>query len=166
MIVPAHDGGSSASGGSDSVEPIRSRISATEPLGYLCHRLMNIVRAVVTMDVLEPVGLTFTQYVCLQMLARAPGISNAQLARDANVSPQAMHAIVQELQGRGLLTRPARVAFGRARPAMLTEAGAALLERIDAGVQAVEREALAALPESEQGDFMRMLSVVVGSPSR
>ena len=92
---------------------------------------------------LEPAGLTFAQFVCLQILAQSSGLSNAELARAAAVSAQAMNAVLQSLQKRSLVTRPASVSSGRARPAVLTRAGVALLKRTDPGIAEAERHLLA-----------------------
>ena len=72
------------------------------PLGYLLHRLASALRADVTTAVLEPLNLSFPQYICMRLLSRQPGMSNADLARDVMVSPQAMNMVVRSLQERGL----------------------------------------------------------------
>ncbi|MGY2063713.1 MarR family winged helix-turn-helix transcriptional regulator, partial [Nocardia gipuzkoensis] len=72
-----------------------------KPLGYLLHRVATALRAEVVATVLEPLDLAFPEYLCLRMLSESPGASNAQLARDANVSPQAMNKVIHELQQRG-----------------------------------------------------------------
>src|SRR4029077_3427050 len=87
---------------------------ADEPLGYLLHRVTTALRAEVTTTALEPVGLTFPQYICMRILSRMPGQSNADLARDVMVSPQAMNMVVRGLQDRGLVARAAAGACGRA----------------------------------------------------
>jgi DNA-binding MarR family transcriptional regulator len=98
-----------------------------EPLGYLLHRLATSLRAEVTSAALEPVGLSFPQYICMRILAKSPGRSNADLARDVSVSPQAMNMVVRGLQDRGLVTRPASVSSGRSLPAELTRDGVEIL---------------------------------------
>jgi DNA-binding MarR family transcriptional regulator len=85
------------------------------PLGYLLHRLTTALRTDVTATVLEPLGLPFPQYICMRILSLYPGSSNAELARDVMVSPQAMNMVVRGLQDRGLVTRPATVPAGRKR---------------------------------------------------
>lgn len=132
-----------------------------QPLGYLLHRLMAALRAEVTTEVLEPLGVAFPQYICMRMLAEWPGKSNAELARDVNVSPQAMNMVVRGLQDRGLVTRPATVASGRSLPAELTREGTDLLARTDAGVQEAERRVLAPLSEQDRRQFRRLLANLV-----
>jgi DNA-binding MarR family transcriptional regulator len=128
------------------------------PLGYLLHRVTSALRAQVTTEVLDPLGLAFPQYICMRMLSHWPGKSNAELARDVNVSPQAMNMVVRGLQDRGLVTRPATVASGRSLPAELTREGTELLARTDAGGQEAERRVLAPLSEQDRSEFRRLLA--------
>src|SRR5882757_3628899 len=104
-----------------------------QPLGYLLTRVAAALRSEVTAGVLEPLGLSFPQYICMRILSHSPGRSNADLARDVMVSPQAMNMVVRGLQDRGLVGRPTSVPSGRSLPAELTREGHALLKRTDAG---------------------------------
>lgn len=129
-----------------------------QPLGYLLHRVATALRSEVTTVVLEPRGLTFPQYVCMRILAHSPGRSNAQLARDVYVSPQAMNMVVRALQERGVVARPATVSTGRSLPAELTREGTALLGKIDADVREAELKVLAPLSGSDRREFRRLLA--------
>ena len=132
--------------------------SAGQWLGYHLSRVTAALRAEVTTTALEPLGLSFPQYICMRLLSHSPGRSNAELARDVNVSPQAMNMVLRGLQERGLVERPATVPAGRSLPAELTRDGAALLHRIDAGVREAERRVLAPLSEQDQLQFRRLLA--------
>jgi DNA-binding MarR family transcriptional regulator len=129
-----------------------------QPLGLLLHRVAAALRAEVTTVTLQPLSLSFPQYICMRMLSQWPGKSNAELAREANVSPQAMNMVVRGLQDRGLVNRPTTVPAGRSLPTELTREGTALLERTNAGVQEAERRVLAPLSERDQRHFRRMLA--------
>jgi DNA-binding MarR family transcriptional regulator len=129
-----------------------------QPLGYLLHRLTTALRTDVTASVLEPLGLPFPQYICMRILSLYPGSSNAELARDVMVSPQAMNMVVRSLQDRGLVTRPATVAAGRSLPAELTQEGKALLKRTEVGIRAAEDRVLAPLNERDQRELRRILA--------
>lgn len=131
-----------------------------QPLGYLLSRVASALRSELTATVLEPLGLTFPQYICMRILSHSPGRSNAELARDVNVSPQAMNMVVRGLQERGLVDRPATVSTGRSLPAELTRDGTALLSRIDAGVREAERKVLAPLGEQDRREFRRLLAAL------
>lgn len=129
-----------------------------QPLGLLLVRVAAALRAQVIADVLEPLDLSFPQYICMRVLSHSPGQSNAELAREVNVSPQAMNMVVRGLQDRGLVSRPATVSSGRSLPAELTRDGTALLHDIDPGVRDAERKVLAPLSEDDRRQFRRLLS--------
>ena len=69
-----------------------------QPLGYLLYRVANALRAEVTATALDPMGLAFPQYICMRILSKFPGRSNAELARDTNVTPQAMNMVLRRLE--------------------------------------------------------------------
>jgi DNA-binding MarR family transcriptional regulator len=131
---------------------------ARQPLGYLLNRVAVALRAELTASVLEPFDLTFPQYICMRMLFHTPGKSNAELARDHNVSPQAMNIVVRGLQERGLVARPATVSSGRSLPTELTREGVALLKRTDPGLHEAELRVLAPLNEEDQQNLWRILA--------
>lgn len=139
----------------DMVEPLEE-----QPLGYLLHRVALTLRNEVTTTVLDPLELAFPQYICMRILSKAPGRSNAELARDLSVSPQAMNMVLRALQERGLVSRPSSVASGRALPAELTRDGRALLKRTDAGVRAAERRVLGKLSDGDRDALKRILAAV------
>jgi DNA-binding MarR family transcriptional regulator len=128
-----------------------------QPLGYLLYRLMSALRPEAT-AALKPLGLALPDFVCMRILFFRPGYSSAELARDINVSAQAMNNVLRSLQDRGVVTRPATVASGRALPAELTPAGKALLKRAEAAVKIADARVLATLTPAERRDFKRLLA--------
>jgi len=135
--------------------------SADEPLGYLLNRIANALRAEISTDVLEPLGLTFPQFVCMRMLDKRSGMSNAEIARFIGVSPQAMNIVVRALQERGLITRPSTVTAGRSRPTELTRAGRTLLGKTVAGIRATDEALLAGLTPEQRQEFRRTLTALL-----
>lgn len=131
-----------------------------EPLGYLLHRVASALRAEVTAGVLDPLALTFPQYICMRLLSKSPGRSNAELARDSNVSPQAMNTVLHSLEERGLVSRPASVSSGRSLPADLTRAGRELLARTDDGVRAAEQRLMSKVGADQRREFKRILTAL------
>ncbi|MBV9319233.1 MAG: MarR family transcriptional regulator [Mycobacterium sp.] len=130
-----------------------------QPLGYLLYRVMAVLRPHVTAE-LAPVGLGLPEFVCLRALSMLPGQSSAELARDTNVSPQAMNLVLRGLQDMGAVTRPATVSSGRALPARLTSKGKALLKRAEAAVHVADERLLAHLSPSERRELKRLLHAV------
>jgi DNA-binding MarR family transcriptional regulator len=131
-----------------------------KPLGFLLSRVANALRTEITATVLEPLGVTFPQYLCLRILSQHPGRSNADLARDFDVSPQAMNVVLRGLEERGLVSRPASVASGRSLPAEVTRHGKDLLKRTDSGVRAAERKLMVNLTERQQREFKSILAAL------
>jgi DNA-binding MarR family transcriptional regulator len=98
------------------------------------------------------------------MLENFPGMSNAEMARQIGVSPQAMNIVVRALQDRDLIVRPSTVAAGRSRPTELTRAGHALVRETDAGVRAADDRLLAKLTPEQRREFRKILVDLAESP--
>jgi DNA-binding MarR family transcriptional regulator len=95
-------------------------------LGYLIKRVQQALRGAID-PALAGLGLTMAQYAVLYNLERNPGLSNAELARLAFVTPQAMVRVVAELEHEGLLTRRASPAHAKVLQARLTNKGVKML---------------------------------------
>lgn len=117
-------------------------------IGYMLKRAQSLLHARMD-DVLRPLGLSVSQYVCLHLLEGQPGISAAELARGAFVSRQAMNTLLQALLDRGLVERPARPESGRSLPAVLTPEGTDLLARAEAVVDTVDRRMVSGLSDGQ-----------------
>jgi DNA-binding MarR family transcriptional regulator len=139
-----------------------SELLEDQPLGYLLHRVVLALKTDVTATVLDPLEVAFPEYLCMRVLSKYPGQSNAELARALSVSPQAMNMVLRGLEDRGLVTRPTSVASGRSLPAQLTREGEDLLKQTDAGVRAAERRLMAGLTIDQRREFKRIL-VALGS---
>jgi DNA-binding MarR family transcriptional regulator len=116
---------------------------------YLVGRMDRVVRRAMG-AVLEAQGLSVNQYATLSVLDRRSGLSNAQLARRALVSPQSMNEVLLALEQRGLVGRRAHPDHGRILQARLTAKGRDLLARCDAEVHRVEARMVSGLSEGEQ----------------
>lgn len=135
-----------------------------EPLGYLLSRVMFALKADVTATVLDPLEVAFPEYLCMRVLSKYPGQSNADLARAQNVSPQAMNMVLRGLEERRLVVRLANMSSGRSLPAQLTREGEELLKRTDTGVRAAERKLMANLTDDERHEFKRILAALGCDP--
>lgn len=135
-------------------------------VGYALKQTSAALRS--EMDaVLRPLGLSVSQYSCLELLAQHPELSNAELARATFVSRQSMNGVLQGLEDRGLVTRPERAERGRVLPARLTPAGRRNLEQASTAVRAVEERMLAPLSTAgRQGllDALRACRRGLGDP--
>jgi DNA-binding MarR family transcriptional regulator len=125
---------------------------------------MFALKSDVSAAVLDPLEVAFPEYLCMRVLSKYPGQSNADLARALSVSPQAMNMVLRGLEERGLVTRPASVASGRSLPAQLTREGADLLKRTDAGVRAAENRLMVNMTDEERDQFKRTLAALGSDP--
>jgi len=129
------------------------------PLGYLLYRVGAVLRPQVT-AMLDPLGLTLPEFVCLRIISMSPGRSSAELSRHAGVTPQAMNTVLRRLEEVGAVARPESVSSGRALPATLTSQGRTLLKRAEAAVRRADARILARLSEAQQREFKRVLEAL------
>src|SRR5919204_154925 len=76
---------------------------------------------------LRHLGITTPQYAVLTFLDESPGLSAAQLARRAFVTPQTMQRIVANLQAAGLIERDPHPELGRVLEVRLSDRGRGVL---------------------------------------
>ncbi|MCV7049105.1 MarR family transcriptional regulator [Mycobacterium heidelbergense] len=126
------------------------------PLGYLLYRVGAVLRPEVS-AVLNPLGLTLPEFVCLRILSMSPGLSSAELSRHVGVTPQAMNTVLRKLEDVGAVERPTSVSSGRALPATLTGQGRALLKRAEGAVRTADGRILSKLTAAQQREFKRTL---------
>ncbi len=130
-------------------------------LGPLLYRVSAKLRAAMV-TALRPFDLTLSEFVCLKLLRDTPGLSNADLARLFEVSPQTMNATLKALESSRLVQRPAAASQGRTLPTEITTAGRKLLDSIEPAARNAEATVLAALPAADRRRFRAMLQAVAG----
>ena len=140
---------------------MRQPLPLDEFLGYRLKQVDAALRAAMDRALRES-GLTAPQYACLEVLDRTPGASNSDLARGAFVTRQSMNVVVQGLQERGLLTRPARAAQGRARPIELTAAGRRAVEAARSEVERLEQAMASGLDDAARAALASALTACLG----
>lgn len=124
--------------------------------GYLVKRVQAALRA--AMDrALESEGLTTPQYAVLSALQKAPGLSSAELARRAFVTPQTMIRIVSGLEERGLVTRVEHPSHGRILETRLAAAGQKAVNACHQRVKRVENRMEGDLSETERRTLVDLL---------
>jgi DNA-binding MarR family transcriptional regulator len=89
---------------------------------------------------LADLGVTHPQFVVLTMVRAYPGLSSADLARLAMLTPQTVSVIVANLERTGALERRPHAIHGRIRHLDLSNAGRILLNRCRERVHTLERE--------------------------
>lgn len=125
-------------------------------LGYLLKQAASALRTAME-DALRPLGLTVTQYSCLELLAQRPGLSGSDLARATFITRQSVNTLLQQLERDGDVQRPAAPTVGKVLPATLTAQGRRRLTAASAAVRDVERRMLAELSEREQRQAFTVL---------
>jgi DNA-binding MarR family transcriptional regulator len=144
-----------------SSSPIRVKMldmaEHDQPLGFLMYQLMAALRPQVNAE-LRPLGIGLAEFVCMRNISMWPDQSNAELARRANVTPQAMSLVLRSLEDMGLIVRP-EASSGRSLPARLTRKGAALVKRAEAAVQVADARLLDTLKPAERDELKRLLYV-------
>ena len=139
-----------------------SQVELATSVGYLLKQASSVLHS--AMDaVLRPMGMTITEYSCLELLAQRPGLSNSQLARGAFVSRQSMNVLLQSLEREGFVSRPQQAPAGRVLPTELTDLGRERLTAASAAVRNVEDRMKSGLDAAQQTALRELLAACVTS---
>jgi len=118
------------------------------------HRTYSVVEAAFD-AALSNFGLSSAQWDVLRLLREQPGVSGADVARCAKVTPQAVATMLQRLEKAGLISRHS--ARGRVVETYLTELGDALLKKGDRIADQIEAQAFLGFSAEEQEQFDKYL---------
>ena len=133
-----------------------------ELLGYQLKHVQAALRARMD-EALRPLGLSAPQYLCLELLRRAPGASTSDLAREAFVPRQTMSTLLRTLVDRGLAQRAAQASSGRALPVQLTPEGRSLLKEASKVTEEIERVMVAPLSETQLRTVREAISACIAA---
>lgn len=109
---------------------------------------------------LADLGITPPQFSVLTMLRAYPGLSGADLARVALLTPQTVGVIIRNLERDGAIRKSPHPVHGRVLQWTLTRRGGALLDRCRRPLQALERRLIAGLGAKAQTTVRRWLSKI------
>lgn len=109
---------------------------------------------------LADLGATPPQFVVLTMLRAYPGLSGAELARVALLTPQTVGVITRNLERSGAIAKAAHPVHGRMLQWNLTRRGQRLLENCRRRTLALERRLAAGLNPKSQVMVRRWLSKI------
>ena len=129
--------------------PVTPPPRVTDSPKYLLKRAQAALHAELA-GALREHGVTIAQYAVLTVLDEEPGLSNADLARRAFVTPQTMNQVLRELEQRHWVTRRPHPGHGRIRPAELTTDGRTVLRGCHQASGAIEERMLAELSTEER----------------
>jgi DNA-binding MarR family transcriptional regulator len=105
--------------------------------------------------------LTPVQYAMLRSLSEHPGIDQVTLSGLAALDTSTGATVCARLEEKGLLERKVIPHNRRQRALTITAAGAQLLEDMVPGAQRLRKRLLAPLTDSEQQQFMHLLTKLV-----
>jgi DNA-binding MarR family transcriptional regulator len=130
--------------------------------GYLAYLLRQAQAAArLTLErALADLGVTPPQFAVLTMLRAYPGLSGADLARVALLTPQTVGVIIRNLERDGAIRKTPHPVHGRVLQWTLTRRGAALLDKSHRHAMALERRLAAGLGAKGQGTVRRWLSKI------
>jgi DNA-binding MarR family transcriptional regulator len=128
-------------------------------LGYLLRQAQAATR--LTLErALDDLSVTPPQFAVLTMLRAYPGLSGADLARVALLTPQTVGVIIRNLQRDGAIRKTPHPVHGRVLQWTLTRRGGTLLDKSRQRVLALERRLVAGLGTKAQVTIRRWLSKI------
>ncbi|MFD7987931.1 MarR family winged helix-turn-helix transcriptional regulator [Kitasatospora indigofera] len=131
-------------------------------LSFLLDHTSHVLRTRMSAALAE-IGLTARMH-CVLVHALEEERTQIQLAEIGGMDKTTMVVTVDALEEAGLAERRPSAKDRRARIIAVTEEGARVAGQSQSIVDAVHREALAELPESEREIFLRALNRLVGGP--
>ena len=128
--------------------------------GYLAYLLRQAQAATrLTLErALTDLGVTPPQFVVLTMLKAYPGLSGADLARVALLTPQTVGVIIRNLERDGAIRKTPHAIHGRVLQWTLTRRGSVLLGKCRRRAMALERRLAAPLNTRTQATVRRWLA--------
>jgi DNA-binding MarR family transcriptional regulator len=125
--------------------------------GYLLRQASAASRLTLERALAE-LGATPPQFVVLTMLKAYPGLSGAELARVALLTPQTVGVIIRNLERDGAIRMTPHPVHGRVLQWTLTRRGLTLLEKCRKHAMALERRLAAGLSPQAQATVRRWLA--------
>src|ERR1700760_1701436 len=127
--------------------------------GYLLRQAAAASRLTLERALAE-LGATAPQFVVLTMLKAYPGLSGADLARVALLTPQTVGVIIRNLERDGAIGMTPHPVHRRVLQWTLTKRGQTLLEKCRKHAMALERRLAAGLSRKDERVVLRWLSKI------
>ena len=139
--------------------PGRGKRGEKGHLAYLLRQAQAATRLAMERR-LADIGVTPPQFVVLTMLRAYPGLSGADLARVALLTPQTVGVIIRNLERSGAIRKTPHPVHGRVQMWTLTRRGGTVLDKCRRHVQALERRLMAGLSAKSRITIRRWLSKI------
>lgn len=130
--------------------------------GHLIRRAHQLSTALFA-DEMGEIDLTSVQYAALVAIDDHPGIDATRISELIAFDRATIGGVLERLEAKDLIARGSRAGDKRVKTVTLTEAGRALLARIEPAVERVQQRLLAALGEADRATLMRLLERVVAA---
>jgi MarR family transcriptional regulator, lower aerobic nicotinate degradation pathway regulator len=137
-----------------------ARIALFRRPGFLVRRLHQIHVAMYFQNC-ERFGTTPVQSSVMQVLQAEPGMDQIALAQAIGIDRTTASSVLTRLEGRGIVRREADPADRRNKCAFLTPAGAAMLQEMQASIEAAHRDLVKPLPPAAREQFLEQLLCLV-----
>ena len=138
----------------------------TEFAGQLFFRLWRATHTRIA-ERLESIGLTPASFGVLNVLAKRDASSQQEIGKAMGIDPSTMVALLDGLEGAGLVTRRPHPDDRRAREVAITPKGRKTLERGRKLNDEVEDEVLRGLDKTERHQLLDLLrQALVASPQQ
>ncbi|WP_367127384.1 MarR family winged helix-turn-helix transcriptional regulator [Saccharothrix sp. HUAS TT1] len=112
---------------------------------------------------LGALGLTFSQYAALTQVRDHEGQSVAKLAALSELTPQRMHQLIGQLEGKGLIRREPHPDVERVLQTWSTEEGRAVLSRGEDCARAIEERMLTGFTEEQEEQLAKLLNAAIAN---
>jgi MarR family transcriptional regulator, temperature-dependent positive regulator of motility len=141
---------------------------ASQSLGdspsHLLHRAQQI-SAEFLANAVRDAGLTQRQYVVLNALNEAKGLTQTALVDATGIDRSTLAELVARMEQRGLIARERSPHDARANLVTLSEGGLAALETCRERARAADDAVLSAFPKAKRQVFIDMLKLLTGELS-
>ncbi|WP_343714611.1 MarR family transcriptional regulator [Inquilinus sp.] len=146
-------------GGPEIPRPGEGKRGEAGYFGYLLRQAggayrLRMERALADLEVTPP------QFTALTMIAAYPGLSSADVARLAVLTPQTVSVIIANLERAGSVRRRPHPVHGRILTLEITDNGQTLLARCRERVLVLEKQLAAGLTAEEEAVIRRWLAAV------
>jgi DNA-binding MarR family transcriptional regulator len=139
--------------------PGHGKRGETGHIAYLLRQAQAATR--LTLErALADLGITSPQFAVLTMLRAYPGLSGADLARMALLTPQTVGVIIRNLERGGAIRKTPHPVHGRVLQWTLTRRGGTLLDKCRRRAVALERRLVAGVGAKSQVTIRRWLSKI------
>lgn len=128
--------------------------------GFLVRRLHQIHVAIYFQNC-ERFGTTPVQSSVMQVLLSQPGMDQIALAGEIGIDRTTISSVLSRLEARGIVKREADPEDRRTKRAFLTATGKAMLQDMQASIEAAHRELIKPLDPADRERFLEQLLCLV-----